>query len=106
MGEGRYAEKLSYKDWVEFNNAVRVHLNFVEALPMTVFFLFVGGLTLPKFAVFTGFFNVLTRLIYTCMYLKRGSDARVIGAVAGSLFVYLLGAASFVDLICIAAGGY
>ena len=24
-GEGRYADKLPYKDWVEFNNSQRVH---------------------------------------------------------------------------------
>jgi len=30
MGSGRYSEKLEYKEWFEFNNAQRVHVNFVE----------------------------------------------------------------------------
>ena len=29
MGNGRYSEKLSYSDWIKFNNAQRAHLNFV-----------------------------------------------------------------------------
>ena len=29
-GDGRYSAKLPYKDWVNFNNAMRVHQNFVE----------------------------------------------------------------------------
>ena len=30
IGSGRYADSLSYKDWVTFNNAMRSHLNIVE----------------------------------------------------------------------------
>jgi hypothetical protein len=30
MGNGRYSEKLSYKEWFEFNNAIRVHYNYIE----------------------------------------------------------------------------
>ena len=29
-GEGRYSQKLAYADWIKFNNAMRVHMNFVE----------------------------------------------------------------------------
>ena len=104
-GDGRYAMKLGYKQWVEFNNAIRVHQNFVEALPMVVFMLFVGGLVLPKFALATGIINGTCRIIYATMYVKGGSDSRVIGAVAGSLPLYLLGIANFVALIVVAAGG-
>ena len=30
MGCGRFSEKLSYKDWYEFNLAQRVHYNYLE----------------------------------------------------------------------------
>jgi len=30
MGSGVYSMKLSYKDWYDFNNGQRVHLNYVE----------------------------------------------------------------------------
>ena len=29
-GNGWYAAKLSYKDWYDYNNAARGHLNFLE----------------------------------------------------------------------------
>ena len=29
MGNGRYSEKLSYKEWYNYNNIQRVHQNFV-----------------------------------------------------------------------------
>ena len=29
-GNGFYAAKLSYKDWYDYNNTVRGHLNFLE----------------------------------------------------------------------------
>ena len=29
-GDGRYAQKLDYADWVKFNNVMRAHLNQVE----------------------------------------------------------------------------
>ena len=29
-GEGRYSQKLAYADWITFNTAMRVHMNFVE----------------------------------------------------------------------------
>ena len=42
-GNGWYADKLEYKQWYEFNNAMRVQQNFVEGLPMLIVFLLVGG---------------------------------------------------------------
>ena len=68
-GEGRYSDKLSYKAWVELNNAMRVHLNFVEYLPMVLVYLMIGGLVLPRAAMWVGFINAFARLIYTYMYV-------------------------------------
>ena len=95
-GDGRYADKLSYKDWVTFNNAMRVHQNFIEALPMVLAVLCIGGLFLPKTTMYVGFINAGARVIYAAMYLKKGSDSRVIGAVGGSLPLYLLAIATFI----------
>ena len=69
-GEGRYSEKLPYKQWFDFNNAMRVHQNFVEQLPIMLVFLSVGGLVLPRAAWIIGFLNVLARFIYTVMYTQ------------------------------------
>ena len=32
MGNGRYAARLDYKDWYNFNNAQRVHYNYLESV--------------------------------------------------------------------------
>ena len=75
---------------------MRVHLNFVEQLPIVLTILCVSGLFLPKIAMYVGFINAGARIIYTIMYVLRGSNYRVLGAVAGSLPLYLLMIANFV----------
>ena len=98
-GEGRYSDKLEYKEWVQFNCVMRVHQNYVESLPTSLIVLAVGGLVLPYVSMAVGFFNAVTRLIYTVMYMKYGSNSRVLGAVAGSLPMYLLMLVVFVYLL-------
>jgi hypothetical protein len=44
-GSGRYSEKLDYKDWYDFNNAQRVHMNYVEQLPLIMALIFISALT-------------------------------------------------------------
>ena len=88
-GEGRYAAKLPYKDWIEFANAQRVHQNFTEHLPAMLTIRCVSGL----------FLHLGTRLIYTIMYVKSGSDARRLGAMVGGLPLNLLAIASLVTAI-------
>ena len=95
-GEGRYSQKLPYADWVKFNNSMRTHLNFVEQLPVVLTILCISGLFLPKVTMYVGFINAGARIIYTAMYVTRGSNSRVIGAVSGSLPLYLLMIATFV----------
>ena len=35
-GYGRYADKLSHQDWLDFANAQRVHANLLESLPTII----------------------------------------------------------------------
>ena len=97
-GDGRYSDKLEYKQWIQFNNSMRVHQNFVELLPVIVTFLLLGGLVLPKIAMWIGFIHAAARIVYTTMYVKYGSNYRALGAIAGSLPIYLLGIATLVKL--------
>ena len=94
-GDGRYSEKLDYKSWVEFNNAMRVHMNFVESLPLMLTIIVIAGLYLPLITMIIAFLNCGTRLIYIILYTKIGSDARVLPAIGGSLPLYLLGWVAF-----------
>ena len=77
---------------------MRVHQNFVELLPVIVTFLLLGGLVLPKIAMWIGFLNGTARVVYTVMYVKFGSNYRALGAIAGSLPLYILGVATLVKL--------
>ena len=98
-GDGRYSDKLEYKQWIQFNNSMRVHQNFVEMLPLLLTFLVLGGLVIPKAAMYIGFINGLARIVYTIMYVSCGSNSRALGAIAGSLPMYGLGIATLVQLI-------
>ena len=98
-GDGRYAQKLDYKTWVEFNNAMRVHQNFIEMLPAILTIICIGGLFLPKITMYVAFINAGARILYSIMYATRGGNSRVLGAVAGSLPLYCLALATFVMAI-------
>ena len=63
---------------------------------MVLTFLVLGGLVLPKAAMYIGFINAAARIVYTIMYVNYGSNYRVIGAVSGSLPLYGLGIATLV----------
>jgi len=81
MGCGRFSEKLSFSEWVNFNSAQRVHANFVEQLGVVVVFLVVGGLKYTNAAIALGSCQVLGRLIYTAGYLSGGPNSRFIGVL-------------------------
>ena len=89
-GDGRYSDKLEYKDWVEFNNAMRVHVNFTEMLPVILVTLVLGGLFVPQVTMWVAIINTIARAIYATMYISKGSDSRVLGAVGGSLPLYII----------------
>ena len=65
-------------------------------LPIVLTILCISGLFLPKVTMYVGFINAGARIIYTIMYVMRGGNYRVLGAVAGSLPLYLLMVATFV----------
>ena len=69
MGNGRYADKLSYEAWFKFNCAQRAHYNFLEQIPILLVFLGVSGLQYPFVAGILGLLYVLGRIIVTFTYL-------------------------------------
>ena len=70
MGNGRYAAKLSYKDWYIFNKAQRGHKNFLENLTITCVFLLFNGLANPKVSIVLGSFLFVTRPLYMSSYSR------------------------------------
>ena len=101
-GDGRYSDKLEYKQWVDFNNRWRVHQNFVEFLPLMVTTLVIGGLFVPVVTMVVAIINALARIIYTIMYATKGSDNRVLAALTGNIPIYLLLVWTLVKVIILA----
>ena len=68
MGSGRYSAKLSYKDWFEFNNAMRVHYNYLESVACVIIWLLIGGLVYQWEATAFGIVHLLGRILYHIGY--------------------------------------
>ena len=88
MGTGRYSDKLSYKDWFNFNTAQRVHYNYVEQLAVVVILIFVSGVGLPIPATILGWIYFLGRVIYTYGYAYRGPNKRLKGVILIDLSLF------------------
>ena len=80
-GDGKYSEKLPYKDWVDLNNRERVHMNLVESLPTQLFAFVLGGLFFPRTGTVLAIICTIGRLIYTILYSTKGANYRFIGGV-------------------------
>ena len=79
MGSGRYADKLSYKSWFEFNNAQRIHYNYLESVTSIVCWLLIAGMNYPKVAIAFGALYILGRIMYHIGYNTKGPNGRIIG---------------------------
>lgn len=53
-GSGLYSQRLSYKDWYQFNILQRVHLNYLEQLPLALSALLAAGIYRPREAAGLG----------------------------------------------------
>mmetsp|Transcript_6084 Transcript_6084/g.6692 ORF Transcript_6084/g.6692 Transcript_6084/m.6692 type:complete len:178 (+) Transcript_6084:20-553(+) len=87
MGNGRYSEKLSYKDWLHINNAQRAHYNFVEQITPTVVMLLIGGIIYPIPAAAFGWTYFVARIFYCFYASEKGAShpLRRVGALLGDI---------------------
>ena len=81
MGSGRYSDKLTYKEWYEFNNAQRAHYNFIEQIGPILTLLLVAAIRLPTAAGWLGLTYCVGRLLYTIGYVFKGPKGRMIGVL-------------------------
>ena len=88
IGAGRFSDALSYKDWFNFNNTMRAHMNIFEQLHVIIPFILVGGLFLPRFVLYAAWLGVVSRAFYVIGYIMKGPDARVFGAVLNLFPLY------------------
>ena len=84
-GCGIYSQKLSYKQWFDFNNAQRAHYNFLEMLSSTLVFLLIGGIYFPIPSAVIGLVTAISRVIYSIGYVNSGPKGRLVGALLNDL---------------------
>lgn len=99
MGQGRYSEKLSYKDWFIFNSAQRVHYNYLENVTNVICFLLIGGLLYPYVAVAFGGLYILGRILFHIGYIRKGPRGRAIGFILCQISATVLIVFAFISPI-------
>ena len=85
MGNGIYSQKLSYKQWYEFNSAQRAHYNYVEWIASTLALILIAGVYFPVPSAALGLGVFLGRLIYAIGYAIGGPQGRLIGVLINDL---------------------
>ena len=87
-GNGFYGDKLSYKDWFQFQLDQRAHKNFLEQVTVIVFSLLTAGIAFPMVTFILGCVYFVGRIIYTIGY-KSSVKGRSVGAglTLGPLFI-------------------
>jgi len=98
-GEGRFSDKLTDDQWLQFANAQRAHYNFIEQLASALLSLLVGGLFYPRVCVVAGFAYLVGRVLYGIGYRRSGAKGRAYG-------VYILDAGILVLFIAAVLGSY
>jgi len=81
MGHGRFADKLSDDEWIEFNSYQRAHYNYVEGAPAILTNLLVSGLYYPRFTAVCGAAYIVGRAMYAAGYQAKGPNGRMMGVL-------------------------
>lgn len=81
MGSGRYADLLTYEEWVNFNCAQRGHQNMLETLPAALAALFCSGILYPVTAAALGGAFGVGRILYAAGYIRSGPAGRTLGVI-------------------------
>jgi hypothetical protein len=100
-GSGRYAKKLPYKDWFEFNLGQRIHMSFVEQVVNITVALLLAGIKYPIYSTVIGGVYFLGKIINGIGY-SRSVEGKKIGnsiSSAALIFSFGLGIASLVSFL-------
>lgn len=90
MGNGYYSKNLSYSQWYKFNNAQRVHYNYLEWIASCITFLLIAGIYYPIPSASLGLGVVIARFIYSFGYSAKGPTGRLVGALLNDAIVLAL----------------
>ena len=105
MGNGPFSRALPYKDWFEFNNAIRVHGNTLEHAAWSIPMMFLSSLFYPRLTVGLGTVVLLGRGLYTYGYYTESAQSiiREVGAVpmnVAEIFFTLSVSTAVVSFFC------
>ena len=99
MGSGRFADKISYKEWFLFNVGQRIHYHYLENVTSVVLWLLISGLKHPWVAVAFGSAYIIGRIIFHIGYHIKGPKGRFIGFMTTMIASAVLMVFSFVSPI-------
>ena len=96
-GSGRYAKKLTYKKWYEFNLVQRSHANFLEQVMQHCLFILVAGYSYPTFAAVMGVVGIIARFMFVVGY-SSSPASRMMGFRGTMLSLMTLFVASLMTI--------
>ena len=106
MGEGRYAEKLSYKEWYEFGVAQRIHYHFMESYTSIITWILIAGIRYPIEAISFGAGFSVARILFHIGYHIKGPKGRVVGFLLRMLCSIVLFGYAFASCIDLGRSSY
>ena len=89
MGNGLYSDQLDFEQWIKFNQAQRVHQNFVEWIAIFVVLLWICHLCYPRTAWMFNVLYIVGRALYGIGYNKQ-PKSRILGALSFILGTFVL----------------
>ena len=87
-GSGVYSQKLTYKDWYAFNIAQRVHLSYLEQLPVAVAALVSAGIYYPRASALAGVIYIVGKILASRFYKQKGGASNSL-RIAGQAISFL-----------------
>ena len=79
MGDGVYADKLTYAQWFKFNNYQRCHYNYMETFTNVIIWILISCAYKPLAAAILGYIYLIGRILYSIGYCSTPNQ-RLIGA--------------------------
>jgi len=76
MGNGLFSQQLSYSDWVDINNAQRVHYKVIEESGPFLACALATGLIYPRTVAAMVALNIVGRVMWAGAYTNKGSAKR------------------------------
>uniref|UniRef100_A0A7S3CIJ5 Uncharacterized protein n=1 Tax=Strombidium rassoulzadegani TaxID=1082188 RepID=A0A7S3CIJ5_9SPIT len=95
---------MNYGDWVRFNSAQRIVLNYIESFPMLISFSFLSSFYFATIACICVWGVVLARILFVIGY-KKSPQYRIPGALLIQLSNWTLIILTFVSMFMLISSG-